>query len=266
MKVGPQSPGRSRGRPVTAAAAPSRQSPTPTWCSARCERDSVLGGTHALDAARRARRHRDASARPLGLDLRRRRRPASSGSSTRNMAVDLRLALQSRGRTRAVRARGLRRRGPAACRVPRARRRHSDVLVPLYPGLNCAMGMLQTSVRHSYLRSEIGLARRYPARRINEIFADARAAGAARRRPRRDSRREPGQDHAATRPALSASGLLPSRRLSRRSSTRTTRRVVKAGLRRRCIGGSMARARRRGCRDRDLPPAIGDRGPAPRAA
>ena len=45
------------------------------------------------------------------------------------------------------------------------------MLVPLYPGLNCALGMLQTSVRHSYLRSEIGLARAHATRRVNELFA-----------------------------------------------------------------------------------------------
>ena len=45
------------------------------------------------------------------------------------------------------------------------------VLVPLYPGLNCALGMLQTSVRHSYVRSEIGSLERIAAGRVNELFA-----------------------------------------------------------------------------------------------
>jgi N-methylhydantoinase A len=44
------------------------------------------------------------------------------------------------------------------------------VLVPLYPGLNCALGMLQTSVRHSYVRSEIGSLERIAAGRLNELF------------------------------------------------------------------------------------------------
>jgi N-methylhydantoinase A len=44
------------------------------------------------------------------------------------------------------------------------------VLVPLYPGLNCALGMLQTSVRHSYLRSEIGSLARIATGRVNELF------------------------------------------------------------------------------------------------
>jgi N-methylhydantoinase A len=45
------------------------------------------------------------------------------------------------------------------------------VLVPLYPGLNCALGMLQTSVRHSYLKSEIGSLGRFAAGRVSELFA-----------------------------------------------------------------------------------------------
>jgi N-methylhydantoinase A len=44
------------------------------------------------------------------------------------------------------------------------------VLAPLYPGLNCALGMLQTSVRHSYVRSEIGSLQRIAADRVNELF------------------------------------------------------------------------------------------------
>jgi N-methylhydantoinase A len=46
------------------------------------------------------------------------------------------------------------------------------VLIPVSPGLNCAMGMLQTKVRHSYLKSEMGALSRFPNARIAEIFAD----------------------------------------------------------------------------------------------
>jgi N-methylhydantoinase A len=45
------------------------------------------------------------------------------------------------------------------------------VLIPVSPGLNCAMGMLQTKVRHSYLKSEIGMLAGFPSKRIAEIFA-----------------------------------------------------------------------------------------------
>jgi len=48
------------------------------------------------------------------------------------------------------------------------------VLVPPYPGLNCAIGMLQTSVRHSYLKSEVGVLSRFPTQRMNDLFRDLR--------------------------------------------------------------------------------------------
>jgi N-methylhydantoinase A len=44
------------------------------------------------------------------------------------------------------------------------------VLIPPYPGLNCAFGMLQTNVRHSYLKSQVGTLRRFPALQMNGIF------------------------------------------------------------------------------------------------
>ena len=44
------------------------------------------------------------------------------------------------------------------------------MLVPPYPGLNCALGMLQTNVRHSYLKSQVGTLRRFPVPQMNAIF------------------------------------------------------------------------------------------------
>ena len=70
---------RTPGRPATAAAAPSRRSPTPTWCSATSTPAYFLGGRMALDpaAARRAIEERlaraaraDASRRPPGASTR----------------------------------------------------------------------------------------------------------------------------------------------------------------------------------------------------
>ena len=54
------------------------------------------------------------------------------------------------------------------------------MLVPLYPGINCAMGMLQTAVRHSYLRSEVGVLSRFPAARMQRTLRRARARRAGR--------------------------------------------------------------------------------------
>ncbi len=53
------------------------------------------------------------------------------------------------------------------------------MLVPLYPGINCAMGMLQTAVRHSYLRSEVGVLSRFPVARMRELFAALEAEALA---------------------------------------------------------------------------------------
>jgi N-methylhydantoinase A len=89
------------------------------------------------------------------------------------MAIDLRLALQEQGQDpRKFSLIAFGGAGPLhAATVARAvgiRR----VLVPAHPGLNCAMGMLQTSVRHSYLKSEMGNLIRFPATRIEEIFEE----------------------------------------------------------------------------------------------
>jgi N-methylhydantoinase A len=49
------------------------------------------------------------------------------------------------------------------------------VLAPLYPGLNSAMGMLQTSVRHVYLQSSVARLSEITPQRMNEIFAGLEA-------------------------------------------------------------------------------------------
>jgi N-methylhydantoinase A len=48
--------------------------------------------------------------------------------------------------------------------IPRA-------VVPPRPGINCAIGLLQTAVRRTYLGSAIGRLAAYPAERINALFA-----------------------------------------------------------------------------------------------
>ena len=89
-----------------------------------------------------------------------------------HMAVDIRLALQEQGqdpRSFALIAFGGA--GPLHAATLARSVGISTVLVPRYPGLNCALGMLQTSVRHSYLRSEIGSLARIAVDRVNELFA-----------------------------------------------------------------------------------------------
>jgi len=109
-------------------------------------------------------------AAPLGLDV-------VQGAAgilrivNTQMAVDLRLALQEQGqdpRKFALVAFGGA--GPLHAAALARSVGIPTVLVPPHPGLNCAMGMLQTSVRHSYLRSEVGVLSRFPASRINALF------------------------------------------------------------------------------------------------
>jgi N-methylhydantoinase A len=89
------------------------------------------------------------------------------------MAVDLRLALQEQGqdpRKFALIAFGGA--GPLHAATLARSVGIPTVLVPPHPGLNCAIGMLQTSVRHSYLKSEVGLLGRVPAERMNDLFRE----------------------------------------------------------------------------------------------
>lgn len=133
--------------------------------------EALLAGTLRLDKAAA----QDAVGRlaaSLGLDL----MTCAAGILrivNTQMAVDLRIALQEQGqdpRKFALIAFGGA--GPLhAATVARSvgiRR----VLVPTHPGLNCAMGMLQTSVRHSYLKSEMGRLAAVPAARIEALFDD----------------------------------------------------------------------------------------------
>jgi len=134
---------------------------------------SVLGGRMALDCRLAEQAIMDV-ARPLGLDL----VTAAAGIVkivNTNMAVDLRLAFQSRGedpRRFALLAFGGA--GPLHAAYLARDLGIPEVIVPLHPGLTSAMGLLQTDVRHLYLRSAVGLLSSYPVDEINAIFAELR--------------------------------------------------------------------------------------------
>ena len=88
------------------------------------------------------------------------------------MAVDLRLALQEQGQDpRKFTLIAFGGAGPLHAATLARSVGIPRVLIPVSPGLNCAMGMLQTKVRHSYLKSEMGMLTGFPSRRISEIFA-----------------------------------------------------------------------------------------------
>jgi N-methylhydantoinase A len=134
----------------------------------------VLGGRMALDRARAERAIMDIVAQPLGLDLVTTAAGILKIVNT-NMAVDLRLVFQSRGedpRRFALLAFGGA--GPLHAAYLARDLGIPEVCVPPHPGLTSAMGLLQTDVRHLYLRSAVGLLSSYPVAEINAIFSDLR--------------------------------------------------------------------------------------------
>jgi len=174
MKVGPQSAGA-----VPGPACYGRGGTAPTVTDANLilgalGTKSLLGGRMALDPGPAERAIMDAVGRPLGLDL----VTAAAGILkivNTNMAVDLRLAFQSRGedpRRFALLAFGGA--GPLHASYLARDLNIPEVFVPPHPGLTSAMGLLQTDVRHLYLRSAVGLLSSYPVAEINGIFAELR--------------------------------------------------------------------------------------------
>ena len=174
MKVGPRSAGA-----VPGPACYGRGGAEPTVTDANLVLGAfggkgVLGGRMALDCARAERAIADAVAKPLGLDL----VSAAAGILkivNTNMAVDLRLVFQSRGedpRRFALLAFGGA--GPLHAAYLARDLGIPEVCVPPHPGLTSAMGLLQTDVKHLYLRSAVGLLSSYPIAEINGIFADLR--------------------------------------------------------------------------------------------
>ncbi len=133
--------------------------------------DNLLAGSMRLDADKSAAAIASV-AEPLGLDVVKGAAGILRIVNTQ-MAVDLRLALQEQGqdpRKFALVAFGGA--GPLHAAVLARTVGIPTVLVPSSPGLNCAMGMLQTNVRHSYLKSEMGALERSSAARINAVFAE----------------------------------------------------------------------------------------------
>jgi N-methylhydantoinase A len=173
LKVGPRSAGS-----VPGPACYGRGGEEPTVTDANVAMgalsgDTVLAGSLRIDAGRAARAI-ETVAKPLGLDVLQGAAGIVRIVNTQ-MAVDLRLALQEQGqdpRKFALVAFGGA--GPLHAAALARSVGIPTVLVPPYPGLNCAIGMLQTSVRHSYLKSEVGVLCRFPTGRMNDLFRELR--------------------------------------------------------------------------------------------
>jgi N-methylhydantoinase A len=174
MKVGPQSAGAMPG-----PACYGRGGTAPTVTDANLVLGalgsrSVLGGRMTLDRTLAEKAIMERVARPLGLDL----VTVAAGILkivNTNMAVDLRLAFQSHGedpRRFALLAFGGA--GPLHAAYLAREVGIPEVCVPTHPGLMSAMGLLQTDVRHLYLRSAVRLLSSYPVEDINRIFAELR--------------------------------------------------------------------------------------------
>jgi N-methylhydantoinase A len=171
LKVGPQSSGSAPG-----PACYGRGGTQPAVTDANVVLgylggSAKLAGTLQLDSEK-ARSAMRSVAERLGLD----EVQCASGILrivNTQMAVDLRLALQEQGqdprRFTLVAFGGA---GPLHAATLARSVGIPRVLIPVSPGLNCAMGMLQTQVRHSYLKSEMGLLSRFAQERISEIFAE----------------------------------------------------------------------------------------------
>jgi N-methylhydantoinase A len=170
LKVGPRSAGSAPGPACYGRGGTEATVTDANLLLGALSGDTLLAGTLRLDAAA-ARAALERTGAALGLDA----LQTASGIVrivNTHMAVDLRLALQEQGqdpRSFALVAFGGA--GPLHAATLARSVGVPTVLVPLYPGLNCALGMLQTSVRHSYLKSEIGSLGHIAVERVNELFA-----------------------------------------------------------------------------------------------
>jgi N-methylhydantoinase A len=182
LKVGPQSAGAEPG-----PACYGRGGLEPTVTDANLvlgalSAESFLGGAMRVDPRLAEEALRRRVAEPLGLSV----VEAAAGIVrvvNTHMEISLRLALHERGqdpRKFALVAFG----GAGPLHAGRLARALGipRVIVTLHPGITSAMGLVQTSVKHFYLQSCVGLLSRFPLDRLNALFdrLEARALADAR--------------------------------------------------------------------------------------
>ena len=179
MKVGPKSAG---AEPGPACYGRGGEQPTVTDANlmlGALGTGSALAGRMRLDMTPAEEAVRRQVAEPLGLT------PIEAASGiirivNTAMAVELRLVFQKRGedpRRFAMAAFGGA--GPLHAALLARELRIPTVMVPPYPGLNSAMGLLQTSVRHVYVRSSVGLLSGFAPDEIDTGFAELTARAMA---------------------------------------------------------------------------------------
>jgi N-methylhydantoinase A len=182
LKAGPRSAGADPG-----PACYGRGGTEPTVTDANIvlgylDPEQFVGGRVRIDRGLSEAAIRRGVAEPLGLSL----EEAALGIIrvvNVNMEVGLRLSLVERGldqRKFVLVAFG----GAGPVHATRVARNVGipRVVVPPYPGISCAMGLLQTDVKHHYLQSHLVPLPAYPAEELNALFAglEARALAEAR--------------------------------------------------------------------------------------
>ncbi len=178
LKVGPQSAGAVPG---PACYGNGGERPTVTDANlllGALGAENVLGGRMRMDRDRARAAIETHLAAPLGLDV----VEAAAGIVrivNTVMAIDLRLAFQSRGQDprRFVLA-AFGGAGPLHAGFLARDLKIPTVLVPPHPGIGSAMGLLQTVVRHVYVQSSVDLLDAFPVARMNELFDRLRARAA----------------------------------------------------------------------------------------
>jgi N-methylhydantoinase A len=175
LKVGPQSAGAEPG-----PACYDRGGELPTVTDANLllgylDPAYFLGGKLSVKPERAQAAIEKHVASPLGMSL----TDAAAGIVkivNTNMEVELRLALFEKGldpRQFALVAFGGA--GPTHAGQLARDLGISTVIVPRYPGISCAMGLLMTDVKHFYLKSRVAMLQELPLKEVNQAFANLAA-------------------------------------------------------------------------------------------
>ena len=170
LKVGPKSAG---AKPGPACYGSGGLYPTVTDANlvlGTLDQNNVLGGSMSLDTTSAERSINDEIAVPLGISL----TDAAAGILrivVTNMAVELRLAFLSRGEdARKFSLGAFGGAGPLHATLLARELGIPTVVVPVYPGINSALGLLQTTVRHVYLQSSVSRLSETATDEVDNLF------------------------------------------------------------------------------------------------
>ena len=172
LKVGPESAGADPG-----PACYGRGGDRPTVTDASVvlgylDPTAFVGGGVQIDPELARRAIKEKIADPLGLSV----DEAALGIikvTNVNMEVGVRLSFIERGldpRDFTLVAFGGA--GPVHCAQVARDLRMPTVIVPPHPGIGCAMGLLQSDVEHSYIRTRLGSLADVPAAELDAIFSE----------------------------------------------------------------------------------------------